>query len=66
MDQNYALVQNGIVINVCVWDGDEKNNPLSLPDGVTAVLIPEGSPAWIGWGYTVAGGFTAPPAGTTD
>ncbi len=60
---NYAMVKNEIVFNVCVWDGI---TPLNPGDDITLVLIPDGSPAWIGWGYTVAGGFTAPPAGTSE
>ncbi len=63
MEQNYAIVQNDVVVNVCVWNGIAPFNP---GDDITLVLIPEGSPAWIGWGYAVAGGFTAPPAGTTN
>jgi hypothetical protein len=59
---NYAEVENGIVFNVCDWNGTDEFNP---GDGITLVLIPNGSPAWIGWGYTVSGGFTAPPIGTS-
>ncbi len=63
MVSNYAMVAEGVVFNVCRWDGV---SPLNPGEGITLVLIPDGSPAWIGWGYTAAGGFTVPPAGTTD
>ncbi len=62
MTSNYAMVQNATVINVCLWDGV---TPFKPGDGITVILIPDGSPAWIGWGYTVDGGFTA-PASTSD
>ncbi len=61
--ENYAQVQNGIVINVCVWDGV---TPFDPGDSITLILIPADSPAWIGWGYTVDGEFTALPTGTTN
>lgn len=48
MNGNYAVIENGVVINVILWDGE---TPLGLPNGQTTVLIPDGSPAWIGWGY---------------
>jgi hypothetical protein len=60
MAQNYAIVENDVVINVVLWNGDTINNPLNLPTGWTIVLIPADSPAWTGWGYTAAGGFTPP------
>jgi hypothetical protein len=36
---NYALVENGIVINVIVWDGNTET--WSPPDEVNAVAIPD-------------------------
>ena len=44
---NYAIVENGVVINVVVWDGESAYNPygeLILVDGLT----PEPG---IGWDY---------------
>ncbi|WP_413726832.1 hypothetical protein [Sodalis sp. RH16] len=55
---NYAEIQNGVVINVCVWDGV---TPFDAGDDIPPILIPENSQAWIGWGYTAPGGFAAPP-----
>jgi hypothetical protein len=59
MEANYAVIDNNIVINVILYNGTDL---LTLPTGWTIVLIPDGSPAWTGWGYTATGGFT-PPAG---
>ncbi|WP_156438241.1 hypothetical protein [Burkholderia sp. BDU5] len=43
----YALVQDGKVINIIVWDGDTaKWQP---PDGVLACLLPLDSTAGIDW-----------------
>ena len=54
----YAIVDaNGNVINVAMWDG---TTPWT-PAGGTAVLIPAGSEASIGWTYA-AGSFVAPAA----
>lgn len=44
----YALVQGGEVVNVIVWDGESEWTP---PTGQTAVAIPDGSEAAIGWSY---------------
>ncbi len=54
---NYALIQNGVVINVVLVEGTPTFDPGA---GLTLVLIPDGSLAWIGWGWTQAGGFTSP------
>ncbi|MHB9833813.1 hypothetical protein Q8F57_003140 [Paraburkholderia terrae] len=56
---NYAIVQDGMVINVVVWDGNtEEWQP---PEGTTAVLVTdETGPAYIGFPYA-DGHFTPPP-----
>ena len=43
---HYAMIENGIVFNVAVWDGVTPWEP-----GCEVVLIPEDSLAWIGWGW---------------
>ena len=51
---NYAVIENGIVINVIVWDGVD---PFQLPEGQTLQPIGD-SEAWIGWKYNTT--FEAP------
>jgi hypothetical protein len=55
----YAIVQDGMVINVVVWDGNlETWQP---PDGTAAVQVTEETgPAYIGFPYA-DGHFTPPP-----
>ena len=57
----YALVENGIVINVVLWDGveysEETPNGWSPPSGILAI---ETEDADIGWTY-VGGVFIPPP-----
>lgn len=55
--KNYALIENGTVVNVVVWDGD--TSFWSVPDGQTAVLIKDGDLAYIGLAY--ADGIYAQP-----
>lgn len=56
----FAVIDStGTVTNVVVWDGRTQWQP---PDGTTAVAIPEGSGAGIGWTYQ-NGTFTPPPSG---
>ena len=55
MEKNFAIVINGVVENIIVWDGQslyELSND--------AVEIPEGETAWIGLGYS-EGVFEQPP-----
>ena len=54
MTMNYAIVENGIVINVTIWDGEA---PWQPPEGCDLVPLQNG--AGIGWGY-VDGSFVAP------
>lgn len=54
----YLLIENGVVVNAIVWDGDSQT--WEPPQGVTAVAIPDGSSAWIGWSYD--GGVFSEPA----
>lgn len=45
----YAIIENGLVVNVVVWDGDA--SAWQPPDGTIAVPVPEGQVAYIGYGY---------------
>ncbi|TDV60113.1 tail fiber assembly protein [Pseudomonas sp. LP_7_YM] len=45
----YAVVENSLVINVMLWDGDTEN--WAPPEGQTAALIPEGLPVTNGTRY---------------
>lgn len=54
---NYAIVESGAVVNTIVWDGDASS--LDLPDGMTAVLIPDDQSVSIGWTYE--NGVFSPP-----
>lgn len=51
----YALVENGIVINVVLWDGVEFNENdgawWSPPEGVIAVKVKDGERPNIGFRY---------------
>ena len=55
---NYAIVKDGVVINVVVWDGDTTN--WSPEDGTDAVPVTDGVLAGIGYAYD-GKVFTAPP-----
>lgn len=56
---NYALVEDGKVINTIVWDGPTAA-PMDFGKGVTAVEIKDGYA--VSTGYTYADGeFAAPP-----
>ena len=57
---NYAIVENGTVINTVVWDGVSEWSP---PSGSTAHPLPAGSPVGIGW--TFDGEQYSAPAQTT-
>ena len=52
---NYAIIVDGVVVNVIVWDGDA---PFTA-DG-SLVLIPDDVPAGIDWTWD-GSNFTAPP-----
>ena len=54
---NYAIVENGKVINSCAWDGV---TPWQPPEGTQAIEIPEGVVAGVGYFY-INGKFVAPP-----
>lgn len=55
--KRYAIVENGVVSNVTLWDGDTKE--WQPPKGSTAVKC--GNDVGIGWAYT-GGEFAPPPA----
>lgn len=55
----YALVKDGVVVNIVVWDGSDSWEP---PSGTSAVAVTDQTgPAYIGGTYS-GGAFTAPPA----
>lgn len=60
---NYALIENGIVINTIIWDGEA---PITFPDAVEAINVPEGVTCGIDYTATENGDgswtFTPPPA----
>lgn len=58
MSDQYALVENGTVVNIILWDGIADYSP---PDGQTVVQIPDGVSANIGYAYD-GSAFIAPPA----
>lgn len=45
----YAVVQEGIVENLVVWDGNTET--WLPPEGATAVLVPDGTMVSIGYAY---------------
>lgn len=59
--ENYAWIENGVVTNVIVWDGntDPSTGGFAAPDGVTLVKLEPDNPAWIGWGWN-GSNFIAP------
>lgn len=50
----YAIVQDGVVVNIILWDGETEWTP---PEGTTVHACPD--EVGIGWGY-VDGVWTAP------
>ena len=54
----YAIIENNAVTNVIAWDGVTE---MDFGEGTSAVLVPDGVPAAIGWTYA-SGAFNAPPA----
>lgn len=54
---NYALIKDGIVLNVAVWDGE---TDVDFGDGITTVELEEYQPVSPGYIYK-DGVFTAPP-----
>jgi hypothetical protein len=56
MNQNYAIVENGVVTNIVVWDGGEDWTP---PVDSTAMPVP--ADTFVSIGYTYNGTtFSAP------
>jgi len=55
---NYAIVENGIVTNIIVWDGETKYDA-GVP--TPPVLIPDGAFVTTGYLWDTTNGFTAPP-----
>ena len=46
MENVFAVIEAGIVVNVVIWDGETE-----WPHEGEAVLIPKNSSAGIGWDY---------------
>lgn len=58
MNMRWAMIVNGVVTGVILWDGDLTN--FQIPEGTTAINLPDDSP--VGPGYTYDGTtFSAPP-----
>lgn len=62
MDNVYAVIENGVVVNVIMYDGVAK---LHLPEGQTIQPIGD-SGAWIGWKYNSKTAFEAPAEEPTE
>lgn len=54
MNNNYAVIIDGTVVNIIVWDGEAE---FSLPEGTTIQLIEEDQFVDIGYGYSNKNGF---------
>ncbi|WP_322008277.1 hypothetical protein [Paraburkholderia tropica] len=54
----YAIVENGIVVNIVVWDGSASWTP---PEGTTAVEVSDKTGAAHIGGTFNNGQFSAPP-----
>ncbi|HCN7622239.1 TPA: phage tail protein, partial [Escherichia coli] len=58
MNASYAVIENGMVVNVIVWDGEAE---FTVPDNQQLINISDISEQpGIGWVYS-DGVFTAPP-----
>ncbi len=58
MNASYAVIENGMVVNVIAWDGEAE---FTMPDNLQLINISDISEQpGIGWAYS-DGGFTAPP-----
>ena len=58
MNASYAVIENGMVVNVIVWDGEAE---FTVPDNQQLINISDISEQpGIGWVYSDEG-FTAPP-----
>lgn len=53
----FAIVSEGVVVNLIVWDGDTK--AWSAPGGSEIVAVPSGTAIDIGYAYS-AGQLNAP------
>jgi len=56
-DQTYAIIDDGIVVNIVVWDGNTET--WQPPEGSTAVEITAEQVVGVGYTYS-AGQFEAP------
>ncbi|EFE7590223.1 TPA: tail fiber assembly protein [Escherichia coli] len=58
MNMSYAVIENGMVVNVIAWNGEAE---FTVPDNQQLIDISDISEhPGIGWAYS-DGGFTAPP-----
>jgi hypothetical protein len=49
MVENWAMILNDIVENICLWDGNTAT--WQPPEGYLMEVVPEGVPVSIGWGW---------------
>lgn len=56
--KEFAVIKNGLVVNVILWDGADA----AFADGIDGALIavPDGAAVGVGWGYD-GSTFTPPP-----
>jgi hypothetical protein len=64
MVENWAMILNDIVENICLWDGNTAT--WQPPEGYLMEVVPEGVPVSIGWGwdgtnFVPPADFVAPP-----
>lgn len=55
MSNTYAVIENGTVVNVVLWDGESDWSP------DIGIAVPAGDDVGIGWSYK-KGKFTPPPS----
>ncbi|WP_082716456.1 hypothetical protein [Burkholderia sp. BDU5] len=55
----YAIVENGVVTNVVVWDGNTES--WQPPEGTTANVLPPDSPVGVGWTTADGANYMPPP-----
>ncbi|STW99160.1 Uncharacterised protein [Kluyvera ascorbata] len=59
--KNWAIIENGVVINAILWDGQSSWEPSEGQSVVELPMAEDGSPSpGIGWTYS-GGMFIAPP-----
>jgi len=59
MTMDYAIIKDGAVVNLVIWDGGDDWAP---PDGTVAVEVPVGT--FVDTAYTYLNGAFSPPTGS--